>query len=198
MQKLWLFTLVVLCFSCAKICQVPRTEVTLPGGETSSIGESSFPCKHQKKFQLASQYAIEAIFSEEFEQKLTDHIKNGIGEGLHAAAWNGLEAKKIIANMKKQLDYTCAETYGGINGLYLYIFHDNLAFDGGACGPIRFNRIPLRKRKIHDLANTIGHEVAHRVGLIHPSTGDNKFEEPPYIIGNIVKDIVKSRVKGTI
>jgi len=178
--------------SCAKICTVPEVSVDV-GSKTVSIAESEFPCKKVDSFQVAAEYTIKAIYSPKFEEYVSDHIDNHIGEGPHAKAWEGLKAVDIVQKMREEIDGTSAETYGGIVGWWKFIFYGNIAFDGTENGPIRFNRIPLKKRTSADIANTIGHEVAHRIGLSHPHSDDDlqiAAKEPPYVIGDIVERIV--------
>lgn len=96
--------------------------------------------------------------------------------------------------MRVQINGTYAETYGGIKGLWLFVFYHNIAYDGTESGPILLNRIPLKKRTSESIANTIAHEVSHRIGLTHPHSDSNlniAYKEPPYIIGDIIEDIIE-------
>ncbi len=95
-------------------------------------------------------------------------MKDSIGTVEHSKAWENLNASDIVKKMREQLNGTYAETYGGIKGLWLFVFSHNIAFDGTENGPILLNRIPLKIRTPASIANTIAHEVSHRIGLTHP------------------------------
>ena len=158
--------------------------------------ESKIPCKKQEDFEKAVRLTISAIYSNGFEQALDNHIQNKIGSGKHVDAWKNLTASKIVADMRSEINGTYAETYGGIIGLWKYMFYGNIAFDGAKNGPIRLNRIPLKNRTSAQISNTIAHEVAHRIGLEHPHSKEDlkiAFLEPPYIIGDLIEEIVQKQ-----
>lgn len=183
--------------SCASICIVPPIKEKVDN-QTITFEESKIPCKKQKDFENAVRMTISAVFSNDFEKRLAEHIENDIGTGKHTDAWKNLTASKIVNDMRLQMNGTYAETYGGIKGLWLNIFYGNIAYDGTESGPIKLNRIPLRKRTSAEISNTIAHEIAHRVGLKHPHSDDDmKIAnlEPPYIIGNLIEEIVKNQSK---
>ena len=179
--------------SCATICIIePIT--TKVDNKDIVFATSKIPCYKKDDFNKSVMLAVKAIFSKEFETQLSDHIKNGIGIGEHAKAWENLNATEIVQNMRNQLNGTFVETYGGIKGLWLNKIYGNLAYDGTLNGPILINRIPLKNRSIESISNTIAHEIAHRVGLKHPhSDTDLKiaYKEPPYVIGDIIESIAK-------
>ena len=179
--------------SCAKICSVPATGVKVNDNHVA-FATSKIPCNKTKDYEDAVKGAIVVIYSGEFETRLGDHIKNHIGTGPHAKAWENLDAGNIAANMRRQLHGQYVETYGGIKGWWLYTFYHNIAYDGTMHGPIKLNRIPLRKRDAASIANTIAHETAHRIGLGHPHSSSSlpiAYKEPPYIIGKLVEDLFK-------
>lgn len=192
-----LFSLTTLLISsCATICKVSPTKTNIDGKEIT-FAESKMPCYKVADFDSAVALTIKAIYSDEFEKQLDSYIKDSVGTtGEHVEAWKNLKASEIVKKMKEQINGTYADTYGGIVGLWKFIFYGNLAYDGTETGPILFNRIPLKKRTPSSMVNTIAHEVSHRVGLTHPhSSVRGKFKvalkEPAYIIGDIVEEIAK-------
>ncbi|SFA43512.1 hypothetical protein SAMN04488511_103370 [Pedobacter suwonensis] len=178
-------------FSCAKICIVPPVNTTV-GGAVVSFASSKIPCKKVPEYEKAVKLSINAIYSQMFETELENYIKDSIGNGPHENSWKGLVAKDIVDKMRKEINGEYIETYGGAIGWFRYAFYHNIAYDGTANGPILLNRIPLRHRNAASIANTIAHETAHRIGLIHPSSDiDLKiaYKEPPYVIGAIIENI---------
>lgn len=190
--KIKLLGILLILSSCASICKVDPITKNI-GGKDITFQESKLPCKKVDDYRKAVDEVVNAIYSDEFEKRLAEHIKNGIGKGEHAKAWEGLEAKSIVKKMREQLNNTYVETYGGIKGLWLNVFFGNLAYDGTLDGPILLNRIPLKNRSSASIANTIAHETAHRIGLKHPHSNDDleiAYKEPPYVIGDIIESII--------
>ena len=182
--------------SCAKICIVPPISATV-NRATVSFASSKIPCKKVKEYEEAVKLAINAIYSDAFEKELENYIRDSIGSGSHTEAWKNLDAKDIVQKMRKQINGEYIETYGGIGGWLSYTFSHNIAYDGTANGPIKLNRIPLKYRNAASIANTIAHETAHRIGLIHPSSDvDLKiaYKEPPYVIGEIVENLCSKQL----
>lgn len=196
-RYLFVFGLASLLFSsCATICKVSPIK-TVIGNNTITFAVSKIPCKKVEAFKEAVDKTIRAIYSKEFQAKLADHILNGIGKGDHEAAWKNVSASEVVAKMRQQINGTYADTYGGIKGLWVNFFSGNIAYDGTLDGPILFNRIPLKKRGAASISNTIAHEIAHRIGLTHPHSSkrgqfDTASNEPPYVIGDIIEDIVST------
>lgn len=109
----------------------------------------------------------------------------------------GTPAHEIVSSMRKVVNGTFVETYGGPIGWVKFRFWGNIAYDGVASGPILLNRIPLKHRGYPDIANTLAHEISHRAGLSHPSSNKDLSiaeKEPPYVIGDIVEELVLKQV----
>ncbi len=177
--------------SCAKICIVPPLTTTV-NGAVVSFASSKIPCKKVPEYEEAVKLSINTIYSQEFETDLENYIRDSIGNGPHEKAWRGLVAKDIVDKMRKQINGAYVETYGGAIGWFRYTFYHNIAYDGTANGPILLNRFPLKHRNAASIANTIAHETAHRIGLIHPNSNiDLKiaYKEPPYVIGDIIESL---------
>lgn len=198
MNKKLLFSLcgtALLYCSCSKICIIPPI-ATMVNGEVISFGSSKIPCKKVLEYKEAVKLSINAIYSREFETDLESYIKDSIGNGPHEKAWKGLVAKDIVDKMRKQINGEYVETYGGAIGWFRYTFYHNIAYDGTANGPILLNRIPLKYRTAASIANTIAHETAHRIGLIHPNSNINlkiAYKEPPYVIGDIIENLCSKK-----
>ena len=192
--KLLLLSLTI--SSCANICKVNSFEVKTDLS-TIKIADSEFTCKKKEDFMKSAKLTTKAIYSEQFLTELKSYMKDSISEGPNKKAWENLNAKDIVMAMRKQINGTHVDTYGGIKGWWLSVFFGNIAFDGTENGPIRYNRIPLRKRTIPQISNTLAHELAHRVGLKHPNS-DNNLEiakkEPPYVIQDIIEKLVKKEL----
>lgn len=181
--------------SCVSLCDIDVMTVQTSSQSVQS-GKSVFPCYKESDFNEAFKLCVEAIYSNEFSIRLENYMRDSIGEGKHKNAWVGLTSKDVIRDMKSQLNGVGVDTYGGIKGLWLYIFYGNLAYDGTLDGPIMMNRIPLKGRDIPSISNTIAHEIAHRAGMKHPNSDSNlkiAQKEPPYVIGDIIESIINNR-----
>jgi len=167
------------------------------GGISITMGASRIPCNKVKEYEKAASYCVDALFSDQFESELIKFISSVKSDDKYYPAWDGLRAENIISDMRSSIDGTYAETYGGPVGLFKYLVFHNIAYDGTTDGPIRLNRWPLKKRSPADISNTIAHEVAHRIGLVHPSSDNDMATaklEPPYVVGNIVGKLVQERI----
>jgi len=183
--------------SCASICKIDSFEIKTDSS-IIKIADSEFTCNKKEDFIKSAKLTTKAIYSEQFLTELKSYMKDSISEGPHKEAWKNLNANDIVMSMRKQINGTHVETYGGIKGWWLSVFYNNIAFDGTENGPIRYNRIPLRKRTIPQISNTLAHEIAHRVGLKHPNS-DNDLKiakkEPPYVIQDIIERLVKKELE---
>jgi hypothetical protein len=173
---------------CASIATVPGS---CGSGDNAGVcfGSMWVPADHSDAFAKASQQVIDAVHSREFLQDLSVFQKQWGASGKHAAAWNGLHAPDVVAAMKLAMHGMGIETYGEVDGFFLRLTQGNMAFMGSPAGPIQMNRWALL-RPSESLANTIAHEVAHRVGLMHPSSETDTAVaqcEPPYVIGSLVE-----------
>lgn len=188
----------LLCYflsSCANIIVISASDLSIKvENKVIDMDDSEIPKKQKDKFIKGARLAIKVIHSEIFLDSLEEHIRFNLGTGEHTEAWEGVDANTITQKMQYKIDSIAVNTYGGLRGWWINMAYNNIAYDGGDIGPIRMNRIPLRKkdRTPAQIANTIIHEVAHRVGLKHPHGGQIKFKEPPYIIGNIAEAIILS------
>jgi hypothetical protein len=93
--------------SCASICKIPPKKTTI-NGKTVEFAESKMPCAKVTDFNSAVDLTIKAIFSDEFERRLANHIKDSIGTGEHAKAWENLNASDIVKKMREppEIDVT--------------------------------------------------------------------------------------------
>lgn len=158
--------------------------------ETTCLGELDVPPAHRAKFIEAGRFAIDAVYSDGFANDLRTFVSMGGTRGRQAAAWQGLDADDIIRKLRHGMAGQGVTTYGGLGGWWSHTFFGNLARDGGTSGPVRVNRVGLNRRSAADVAGTIAHEVAHRIGLRHPSIETNWAVgvcEPAYVIGSLVK-----------
>lgn len=191
------FLLSIAVASCAEICVTKSVKVEV-SEKTITFKQSKIPCYKIEEFEKAAKYTIEAIYSEDFSRGLANHIENNIGSGPQVAAWKGVSSDETVMRMREAIDGAYAETYGGTKGLWLSVIYGNIAYDGTKDGPIKLNRWSLRGRGIGKIANTIAHEVAHRIGLTHPGikiSQDVANKEPPYVIGDIIERIVIRRIE---
>ena len=180
--------------ACTSICNTDPILKNINGSQIN-LPSSKIPCYKEDDYNLAARLTIEALFSEEFKDQLELFMSTKIESGKHVQAWNGLTVDGIVNAMKSTINGTFATTYGNLNGFIKYKFVGNIAYDGTENGPIRLNRWPLKHRTVPQIANTIAHEVAHRAGYIHPNSSVSlriADLEPPYVIGNIVEDVVES------
>lgn len=179
--------------SCAKICKTRPISVQVSATKTATIKESQVPCKEKEKFESAALLTLEAIHSSEFETRLEKFHRTELRDGEHVAAWKNVTVQNVVSGVRNKVDGTYANSYGGVTGLFKFLIVGNVAYDGGIEGPIRFNRWALSKRSIPQVSNTIAHEVAHRAGLKHPTSGSSlevANKEPAYVVGNIIQEIV--------
>jgi hypothetical protein len=186
----------LLCSSCARICTVQSVGVNV-NGQQIAFSSSRVPCKKVNDYEKSVKQAITAIYSDKFETWLTAYMKDSIGNGPQAKAWQNLNAKDVIQRMRVQINGEYIDTYGGIKGLWLSKIYKNDAYDGKTSGPIRLNRIHLKNRSVSSIANTIAHETSHRIGLTHPHSVTNfsiALKEPPYVIGYIIEQIVEQQI----
>lgn len=146
-------------------------------------------------FHVASRELLDALNSDAFKKDLADFSATFSVSGGHAKAWLGVNTVDVIQELQAQAGQATLTTYGGPWPLLMYWFAGNLAYDGDADGPIRLNRWGL-PRKSPSLANSMAHELAHRIGLTHPHS-DSDFSvalcEPPYVIGTLVE----KQIRGT-
>ena len=112
------------------------------------------------------------------------------------SAWRGASADSMVGALRRQLPLITLTTY---DNCHLWRNSRNRAFDGGATGPVRVNRCVEIPMTPSDVANTIVHETAHRVGYRHPHMGGTIVRswslancEPPYLVGSLARSIAAS------
>lgn len=207
-------------------CNPPSGPETTPTPETSSptipvvrvcgrahpercIGVDSAAVTAQPTFASAARAAIDAILSDTFPSRLAGFLAAVNGERTTGEwdaaltpndvkdAWAGKTAKWIVDSLRRILPSTIVETYQDCGA---YRRSGNLAYEG-TDGAILINRCHLIEgRTTADIANTIAHELSHRIELRHPHmqgwwgrSWRKANCEPPYVIGGIVGNIVDSR-----
>ncbi len=165
------------------------------------LGTIDVPPEQRAAFLEAGHLAIDAVFSDAFESDLKAFVATHTIDGAYAPAWKGVDADAVVKDMRRVIAGQRIATYGGVGGWFKHTFAGNVAYDGVADGPIRLNRWALPRSPV-SLANTIAHEVAHRIGLKHPSSGGDQSVakcEPPYVIGSLVeKQALGDKWKGSL
>lgn len=166
-----------------------------PGGcgtspnESICLGATTAPTKQVDLFELSSRQAVDAISSQEFRDELASFVANHSTAGEHSGAWAGVDASGIPDKLLQKTQGMQISTFGGVKGLFFKLCCGTQAFEGDGVGPILINRWSL-PRSSASIANTIVHEAAHRIGLSHPHSSNNKSVahcEPPYVIGSMVE-----------
>lgn len=180
--------------SCATLTTV--SNVCSEGTEPQvCIGPMEVPKDQAETFRKAANSTISLLHTVQVQSQLDKFIRTQVNQKANApwhAAWKGLTADKIATDLKSSVDQTALETYGGFCGLMKYWFSHNVATEGVAGGPIRLNRWAL-PRTSASIANTIAHEVSHKAGMRHPSSGRDLGIadcEPPYVVGRIVEQLI--------
>lgn len=173
---------------CASLATVPGR---CGSGSQSAIclGTMSVPATQTDIFSLSSQQAIDALYSQAFVDDLARFHRAHAGTGAHSSAWAGVEVGTTVDRLRRAVHGIEIKTYGGMRGWWVNFWFGNVAYDGATDGPIYLNRWAL-PRSSASIANTIAHEVGHRVGLTHPSSNsdlDIARCEPPYVIGSLVE-----------
>jgi hypothetical protein len=168
--------------------------------ENICLGQLLVPEKYKLTIEEAGRDAINALYSDGFAEDFALFLSRHGSDGPHAKAWNSVDQTSTISALKDKVHGQAISTYGGLRGWFVNFVYGNVAYDGGATGPIRLNRAAL-PRSVSSIANTIAHEVAHRAGLTHPHS-DDRLEiarcEPPYVIGSLVeKHIVGPKWKAS-
>jgi hypothetical protein len=180
-------TVVIMISGCAtkvtlpSTCGLVRTDVC--------IGSISAPKSAVDSLQLGAQQAIDVIYSMEFEAALQDFQKENAGALLQVKAWSGFDNAAVVEKLRAKIKIMRIETKGGPFWYLRYKFAGNLARDGAGEGPIQLNEWAF-PRSPSSFANSIAHEIAHKAGLIHPSSSANFLAalcEPPYIVGTLVE-----------
>ncbi|KPH65636.1 hypothetical protein [Pseudoalteromonas porphyrae] len=166
-----------------------------PGGcgtstlNTVCLGKTTVPTKHRKLFLVASNQAIDVISSHAFKNDLENFVKLHANTGRYSTAWLGIDTSTITDRLIQEIQGLQVSTFGGVKGLFYTVFYGTNAFEGDGTGPILLNRWSL-PRSSASIANTIVHEVTHRIGLSHPSIKKDRKTancEPPYLIGSLVE-----------
>jgi hypothetical protein len=184
----------LLLLACANIVTIKGSCVPPPNAGTC-FGTMDVPDDQTEQFRMASVELLDALNSTGFSTDLETFSARFSASGGHAKAWIGVSTEDVVQGLKEQSTQTTLTTYGGPWALLKYWFAGNLAYDGDADGPIRLNRWGL-PRPSPSLANSMAHELAHRIGLTHPNSGSTfsvALCEPPYVIGSLVE----KQIRGT-
>ena len=110
-------------------------------------------------------------------------------------AWRGVSADSMVGALRQRLPSITLTTY---DDCPLWRRSQNRAFDGRANGPVRVNRCSEIPMTPTNLASTIVHETAHRIGYRHPHKEGRVSNwplancEPPYALGSLVRSIALS------
>lgn len=156
------------------------------------FGSMRIPKNKIADFKRAEDLVVKVIYSSELKLELQKYIQIHKRGGAYSAAWKNCNADSIIKDLKFAIQGVSIITYRGPRALWLYYVYGNVAYDGTTDGPIRINATRIKKRDQDDFANTIAHELSHRIGLTHPHSDDNLSIsncEPPYVIGSIVEKL---------
>lgn len=173
--------------------QAPRANPCgSPPNENVCLGRLDVPENQRATFVEASRIAIDALYSEQFERDFRAFVATHAHSGSHAAEWADVDPDATLAALRRAVSGQNIETYGGLIGWFKYRIFGNMAYDGADAGPIRVNRAAF-PRSTASLANTIAHEVAHRIGLSHSRRGRSQTArcEPPYVIGSLVEKAIE-------
>ena len=153
------------------------------------LGRVDAPAKFRGSVEAGGQMAIDTIMDDGLLAEVQAFKDRHGASGRHATAWRNVDAKASILAMRENLSGISVTTYGGFIPWLKYLFAGNLAYEPRGDGAVRLNRAGL-PRTPGSIANTIAHELAHKVGLSHPSS-DFDFAtalcEPPYVIGSLVE-----------
>jgi hypothetical protein len=172
---------------------------TSPEARTCCLGSMDVPRRQQQLFIDGSRKAIDILYSQEFADNLARYVATLPDSYKQQSAWKNVDAQQTVQELRKKVCGLNITTYGGPRGLWVKVFSGNIAYDGEGSdpnSPIRINRWGLANRTAEQVANTIAHEAAHRVGLHHPSSGKDLIAancEPPYIIGDLVEALAKGK-----
>jgi len=191
LSRLSVVILVFLFSGCASLTAINGSCGSHPNNNIC-LGEELIPEGQEELFRKSSNEVIDAIGSKEFRDDLGRFESLFSKEGPHSLAWSNINVETVPNALISEINGLKIETYGGIKGLFYKVFFGNVAFDGSLDGPIRLNRWAL-PRSSASIANTISHEAAHRIGLVHPNSGDDLDIancEPPYVIGSLVEKMI--------
>ena len=196
MMKRWRSLLVLLVISMTgpvigQPADAPARPCGSPPHEQVCLGRLDVPAERRAAFLAASRSAVDALYSPGFESDLRAFIATHAHRDAHAERWSGVEADATIAALRRAIRDQDVSTIGGLRGWFSRRFFHNAAYDGRTSGPILFNRFAL-DRTVASLANTIVHEVAHRIGLSHRRQGRSAAArcEPPYVIGSLIEKAI--------
>ena len=179
---------------CASITNLERS-CGSPPNDDICLGGGTVPSGKEELFETSSTQAVDALKSDQFKEELERFHSLFSKNGPHSKAWENVDVSLVPNSLIGEVDGMTITTYGGASGWFKKLAFGNMAFDGEKDGPIKLNRWAL-KRSSASIANTIVHEAAHRIGLIHPNSS-NDLEiadcEPPYVIGSLVEKYIDGK-----
>lgn len=170
-----------------------------PEARACCLGNMNVPSGRQQVFIDGSRKAIGVLYSQEFAEDFARFVASLPNSYKQNSAWKEVDAQKKIQELRNRVCGLNITSYGGPIGLWKKVKYGNIAYDGEGSNPdspIRINRWGLDNRDEADIANTIAHEAAHRVGLAHPSSKNDIALaqcEPPYVIGNMVEQLARDK-----
>ena len=129
---------------------------------------------------------METVRSDAFRQALESLVPQaGESEALRAS-WADVDASTTQAALIKALDGLRGATFDGTRGEGTAVPYRAYAGTRDGAVVINQSRFP---ESAEAYAQTLVHEAAHRIGLMHPSSETDPSLarcEPPYAIGRIV------------
>jgi len=178
------------------LCQIANAQTDVPD-------QIKAPAKYEALLTQSRQLALDTIQTDQFENELVRFYEayrlSGAIESWQNIAntkrarydemWAKLPIETIISDLRQTAPILGVSTFGGFKGWRLDLCCGTLALDGKSTGPMLLNRYALPRPKIQ-VAGTIVHEAAHRIGLSHvnysktPRLGKC---EPPYVIGQLLQ-----------
>ena len=215
MKLFALLTMVILCGPLLSDTAL----VTVSGGcgktatsQNCCLGPMTVPSEYAEKCTTASQLAIDVLYSPEFEQALALYIDSIPSAHKQDEDWQGVNAHEVSQEIRARVCGLHVRMRTGTKAWFACHFFGELASEGGVdVLPVKrsvlvdgvehsvlvndtvhfvlLNQYALGNRKATEIANSIAHEAAHRVGLTH--LGKNRDCEPPYVIQRIVERLAK-------
>lgn len=183
------FLFIVLFFiSCSRAHSQVNPEVF--DVRTTLIG---FSTKQEKKINAASRLIRKIIRSEEFKEKILNHVWKGKKSFADSAGLSNAQIyQKILKGSERQTDLGPNNTMD----LEIELYTDNDSITIGYTYPsivrIFMNRKYFNKFRPYQVADNMMHEWLHKIGFTHAvkDTPERPYSVP-YAVGYIVKGIAR-------